>query len=406
MSGSAQFDVIIIGGGVSGIGAACQLRMKMPHLSFVILESRASLGGTWDHYKYPGVRTDSDMYTMAYSFNPWRDNKTTASAGAVNAYLANTANMFDIEKQVRFNERVHKIRWSSASSSWTVDTERTDGTKDHIVGSFIFMSTGYTNFNHIHNPDFKDVDRFRGRVVHPQNWPTDLDHKDKEVLVIGSGATAVTIVPALAQTAKHVTMLQRSPTYILQMPNLDPVAHFCAAYLPFRVGNFIMRCKNIFEQQIVYIISKYCNTTLKNLLISDLKRKLPADCDIKRHFTPSYPVLTQRLCLSPDTDFTDAISKHGASVVTDTIERFTETGVLLTSGTQLDADIVVTATGFDLYALGGIEIEVDGKLMENACTSCVYKGEQHRVLDYLDIICVQCMMHIRRRRYCCLSCAH
>jgi monooxygenase len=346
----------------------------MPGLSFVILESRPRLGGTWDFYKYPGVRTDSDMYTMAYFFRPWRDNKTTASASAVNSYVSDTADEYDVTRHVRFNETARKARWSSVDSTWSVDVQHGDGAWSQITGSFILMCAGYTNFNHIHKPEFADVDKFQGKIVHPQTWPADLDCKDKKVVVIGSGATAITIVPALAKEAKHVTMLQRSPSYIFQVPNLDPLAAFCSKYLPFWLSNTIMRCKNIFEQQLAYITAVWWPSLLQYLLIADLRRHLRWQPDFRKHFTPKYRVLTQRLCLSPDTDFTDAITKRGATVVTDTIERFTPAGILLTSGQELKADVVVTATGFDLYALGGLEIEVDGVLVKDAARSCVYKG--------------------------------
>lgn len=372
-----RVDVIIIGGGVSGIGAACQLRMKLPNLTFVILESRPRLGGTWDFYKFPGVRTDSDMYTMAYYFKPWKDNKTTASGSAVNDYIAEAAKDYDIVKHIRFNSSARKAKWSSADSRWTVDVQDNNGSWSHITGSFIFMCAGYTNFNQVHNPELKDIERFQGKVAHPQTWPTDLDYKDKEVVVIGSGATAITIVPALAKTAKHVTMLQRSPTYIYQTPNLDPVAALCARYLPTWMGNRIMRVKNTFEQQLAYIAAVWAPQLVQWLLLYDLRRKLRGLPSFERHFTPRYPVLTQRLCLSPDSDFTNAITEQGATVVTDTIERFTPSGILLTSGQELSADVVVTATGFDLYALGGVEIEVDGVLVEDAVRSCFYKGESH-----------------------------
>ena len=372
-----HYDVVIIGGGVSGIGAACHLRQKLPHLTFIILESRDSLGGTWDFYKYPGVRTDSDMYTMAYSFNPWKDNKTTASASAVNSYLKSTADLMNIPDHVRFNEKVEKICWSSKDSMWTIHTHRTkgSGSTSKVTGRFVFMCAGYTNFNHIHKPDIKNIEAFKGRVVHPQSWPDDLDYADKEIVVIGSGATAVTLVPALADAAKHVTMLQRSPSYILQLPNIDPVAAFCARYLPASIGNTIMRCKNIFEQQVTYAASRVWNDGVRNLLILGMKMNLKKGYDVKAHFTPKYPVLTQRLCLSPDTDFTDAINNKGVTVITDSIDCVTETGIQLASGTRLDADIIVTATGFDLCALGGVQVEIDGVVIENAASSCVYKGQ-------------------------------
>lgn len=368
-----HFDVIIIGGGISGIGAACHLQQKMPHLRYVILESRASLGGTWDFYKFPGVRTDSDMFTMAYSFNPWRDIKTTAPAGNVLSYMLDTARKYEVTENVRLNEKVLKAKWDTPTSMWSVDVKRMTGEEYSLLGTFVFMCAGYSNFNEIYKPVFKDSELFTGTIVHPQTWPTNLDHSGKEIVVIGSGATAITIVPALAKTAKHVTMLQRSPSYILQLPNIDPLAAFCSAWLPLWLTHFIMRAWNIFQQQAVYIFSRVFNTALIKYLKHEIKVQLGDKYNTK-HFSPKYNVLEQRLCLSPDNDFTNSITKDGVTIVTDTIERFSKDGVILTSGEELQADIIVTATGFNLSALGSVTIEVDGVPLPELPSTCMYKG--------------------------------
>eukprot|EP00598_Pedospumella_elongata_P008637 CAMPEP_0184996978 /NCGR_PEP_ID=MMETSP1098-20130426/58211_1 /TAXON_ID=89044 /ORGANISM="Spumella elongata, Strain CCAP 955/1" /LENGTH=470 /DNA_ID=CAMNT_0027523537 /DNA_START=78 /DNA_END=1487 /DNA_ORIENTATION=+ len=366
-------DVIIIGGGISGIGAACQIVQKMPGLSYIILEARENIGGTWDFYKFPGMRTDSDMYTMAYSFNPWSDNKSSASAEKVLAYLVETAEKHDVKRHVRLNERVSTAKWNSGRNEWTV-TSNCKGKTHQFTSTYMFMCAGFSDFSKVYTPDFKDANLFQGTVVNPQMWPSDLEVKDKEILVIGSGATAVTIVPALAETAGHVTMLQRSPTYIYQTANLDPIAAFCSKYLPASWTVKLMRAKFIFEQQMVYIVAKTFPDFLKRLLIGGIRRELGRNYDIKTHFTPKYNVLQQRLCLSPDFAFTKCITDRGVTVVTDSVERFNATGVVLASGQELKADIIVTATGFNLQALGGIEIEVDGVSYSDMTKSCMYKG--------------------------------
>ena len=368
-------DVIIIGGGISGIGAACQIAQKMPGLTYVILESRDNIGGTWDFYKFPGVRTDSDMYTMAYSFNPWRDNKSTDSGQEVQEYIVETASKYDVLSHVRLNEKVASAKWNSGKNQWAVVSNHSSGEQHCFNSTYIFMCSGYSDFNKLHDPEFKDTDTFQGRIVNPQKWPTDLDVANKEILVIGSGATAVTVVPALAEAAAHVTMLQRSPTYIYETANLDPIASFCSRYLPSRWSYHIMRAKFIFEQQMVYIAANTFPSVLKKWLTGMIQHRLGEDYDVKKHFTPKYNVLTQRLCLSPDFAFTKCIREQGVTIVTDTEERFSETGVVLASGRQLRADIVVTATGFNLQALGGIEIEVDGVPVKDLTQSCMYKGK-------------------------------
>lgn len=386
-----HFDVLIIGGGISGIGAACHLHQKMPHLSYVILEARPSLGGTWDFYKFPGVRTDSDMFTMAYSFNPWKDIKTTASAGNVLSYMLETASKHNVQKNVRLNEKVLKARWDTPSNRWSIDVKKSAGEEYTLSGTFIFMCAGFSNFNELYSPTFNDSEKFAGKIVHPQTWPTDLDYSGKEIVVIGSGATAITIVPELAKTAAHVTMLQRSPSYILQLPNVDPLAWFCSKFLPLWWTHFIMRAWNIFQQQMVYIFSRSYNGELKKYLKHEIKVQLGERYESK-HFSPPYNVLEQRLCLSPDNDFTESINKHGVTIVTDTIERFSKDGVVTTSGQELKADIIVTATGFNLSALGCVAIEIDGVPLPDLPSTCMYKGSNtlllFRVFNGCFIFCM------------------
>jgi len=358
---SEHLDVLIVGAGLSGIGAAYHLQDRCPDKRYGLLEARADLGGTWDLFRYPGVRSDSDMHTLGYAFRPWTGAKAIADGPAILQYLRDTAHAYGIDQHIRFHHKVIAASWSSADARWTVDIERSDtGETMQLTCGFLLGCTGYYRYDHGHTPEFAGRERFAGKVVHPQHWPDDLDYAGKRVVIIGSGATAVTLVPAMARTAAHVTMLQRSPSYITSLPSVDPVAKQLRRVLPDRVVAPIVRWKNVLVQLGIYELSRRRPAVIKRLLRKMLTRQLPAGFDIDRHFTPRYDPWDQRLCLVPDGDLFKALRKGTASIVTDHIETFTESGILLRSGEALAADIIVTATGLSLLMLGGIRVSVDG----------------------------------------------
>jgi monooxygenase len=374
-------DVIIVGAGLSGIGAACHLARRRPGSRVVVLESRATLGGTWDLFRYPGVRSDSDMVTLGYVFRPWTKAKAIADGASIRAYIRDTAREYGIDEQIRYNRRVVGASWSSEHARWTVQVQHTDtGTPDTgaarittLTCSFLFVCSGYYRYDEGYTPSFAGMDRFGGRVVHPQQWPDDLDHADKRVVVIGSGATAVTLVPALAETAEHVTMVQRSPSYVASLPSTDRLADLARRWLPTSVAHPVVRWKNILVQMVSFQVSRRFPRVMKKLLRKGVQAALPPDYDVDTHFAPRYEPWDQRLCLVPDGDLFAAIRSGRASVETDRITTFTETGVELASGTRIDADIVVTATGLNLLALGGMTLTVDGRQVDLAST-VAYKG--------------------------------
>jgi cation diffusion facilitator CzcD-associated flavoprotein CzcO len=348
---SEHLDVLIVGAGLSGIGAAYHLQDRCPDKRYALLEARADLGGTWDLFRYPGVRSDSDMHTLGYSFRPWNGAKAIADGPAILKYLRDTAQAYGIDQQIRYHHRVIAASWSSAEARWTVEVERTDtGETLQLTCGFLLGCTGYYRYDHGHTPAFPGSERFRGQIVHPQHWPEDLDYAGKRVVIIGSGATAVTLVPAMARTAAHVTMLQRSPSYITSLPSVDPVAQQLHRVLPDRAVSSIVRWKNVLVQLGIFQLSRRRPELVKRLLRKMLARQLPAGYDIDRHFTPRY---------DPWDQF-KALRKGSASVVTDHIDTFTETGIRLRSGEELAADIIVTATGLSLLMLGGIQLTVDG----------------------------------------------
>ncbi len=358
---SEHLDVLIVGAGLSGIGAAFHLQDRCPDKRYGILEARADLGGTWDLFRYPGVRSDSDMHTLGYAFRPWTGAKAIADGPAILQYLRDTAQAYGIDQHIRFHHKVIAASWSSAHARWTVDIERSDtGESMQLTCGFLLGCTGYYRYDHGHTPEFAGRERFAGTIVHPQHWPEDLEYAGKRVVIIGSGATAVTLVPAMARTAAHVTMLQRSPSYITSLPSVDPVAKQLRRVLPDRVVAPIVRWKNVLVQLGIYELSRRRPAVIKRLLRKMLTRQLPAGFDIDRHFTPRYDPWDQRLCLVPDGDLFRALRKGTASIVTDHIDTFTETGVRLRSGETLAADIIVTATGLSLLMLGGIILSVDG----------------------------------------------
>ncbi|MHB8491211.1 MAG: flavin-containing monooxygenase [Solirubrobacteraceae bacterium] len=356
-----HLDVVIVGAGLSGIGAACRLQMERPGDSYAILEARESSGGTWDLFRYPGIRSDSDMYTLGFPFRPWTGAKAIADGASILEYLRDTVRERGLEEHIRYGHRVLSAAWSSAEARWAVEAERCDtGERVHLTCRFLMMCSGYYRYDRGYTPELPGVERFGGRIVHPQHWSQDIDYDGKRVVVIGSGATAVTLVPAMAEKAAHVTMLQRSPTYILSLPAEDPLARRLRRRVPTRILYPLVRWKNVLLAMGSYQLSRRRPRTARALIRKGLERQLPPGYDIDTHFRPSYDPWDQRLCLVPDADLFAAIRDGSASVVTDKIETFTETGLRLRSGEELDADLVVTATGLRLLALGGTELTVDG----------------------------------------------
>jgi cation diffusion facilitator CzcD-associated flavoprotein CzcO len=354
-------DVLIVGAGLSGIGAAYHLQTSTRGKTYAILEARDRIGGTWDLFRYPGIRSDSDMYTLGYSFKPWRAAKAIADGPSILSYVEETASENGIDGHIRFNHKVVRAEWCSDDARWTVEAERTDtGETVRITAGFVFMCSGYYRYDEGYTPEFQGTDRFQGPIVHPQHWPQDLDYTGKRVVVIGSGATAVTLVPAMTDKAAHVTMLQRSPTYIISLPGEDPIANFLRAKLPVRAAYAITRWKNVLLTMSSYQLSRRRPEAMKRMLRKWAEAQLPAGYDIDKHFKPTYNPWDQRLCLVPDGDLFKAISDGRASVVTDRIDTFTEKGILLESGEELEADVIITATGLNLLPVGGMRIAVDG----------------------------------------------
>ena len=367
-------DVLIVGAGLSGIGAGYHIQTNCPDKSYAILEGRSSIGGTWDLFRYPGIRSDSDMYTLGYSFRPWKEAKAIADGPSILNYVKETASAYGIDNHIRFNHQVKNARWSSRDAQWTIVAERSDtGQPIELSCDFLFMCSGYYNYDHGYTPEFAGTERFRGMIIHPQKWPENLDYAGKRVIVIGSGATAVTLVPAMAEKASHVTMLQRSPTYIMSLPDQDVIANALRKVLPAHLAYSMTRWKNVAMSMFFYQLSRRRPELVKKLLRKQMRKELGPDFDIDRHFKPEYNPWDQRLCLVPNADLFRALRKGHASVVTDHIETFTETGIQLKSGETLEADIIVTATGLDLVALGGLDLEVDGKPVELGKTMS-YKG--------------------------------
>ena len=369
-----HFDVVVVGAGISGIGAGYHLQTMSPNRSYVVLEGREHIGGTWDLFRYPGVRSDSDMHTLGYSFKPWTAEKSIADGPSILAYLNDTVREFGIDKHIRFGHLVHKAEWSSDTATWTVSAQRTgSGDAATFTCNFLFMCSGYYSYKGGHMPEFPGADRFLGQMVHPQQWPADLDYAGKRVVVIGSGATAVTLVPAMANTAAHVTMLQRSPTYIASGPDVDKVANGLRKVLPDSWAYDLTRWKNIKLQQFIYKQTRTKPDRMKKRLLDGVRKELGPGYDVDKHFTPNYNPWDQRLCLVPNSDLFKAIKAGTADVVTDHIRTFTETGIELESGATLEADVVVAATGLELVTLGEMEFVVDGAPVDFAKT-WTYKG--------------------------------
>ncbi len=354
-------DVLIVGAGISGIGAGRYLRTELPTKTFAILEARAALGGTWDLFRYPGIRSDSDLHTFGYEFKPWRDAQSIAGADRILAYLRETAAEHGIDRHVRFHSKVVAASWSSAEARWTVDVERTDtGERTTLTCGWLFCAGGYYRYDEGFTPHFEGRERFAGPIVHPQHWPADLDTTGKRVVVIGSGATAVTLVPALAETAGHVTMLQRTPSYVLPVPAEDKLANRLRRVLGDERAHPVVRRMNIAKGRLVWQFCQRYPDRARTLIRWVNTRQLPEGYPVDEHFNPPYGPWDQRLCAVPDGDLFRAIREGTAEVVTDTIVTFTERGVLLASGRELAADVIVTATGLNVQAFGGIRLTVDG----------------------------------------------
>jgi cation diffusion facilitator CzcD-associated flavoprotein CzcO len=371
---SEHLDVLIVGAGLSGIGAAHHLQEAFPGRSYAIFEARDDLGGTWDLFRYPGIRSDSDMHTLGYRFRPWTNSKTIADGSSILEYVRQTAREGGIEGKIRFQHRAVRAEWSSAEARWSVEAERADtGETVTVTCDYLWVCSGYYRYDEGFTPEFEGTESFGGRIVHPQHWPEDLDYAGKRVVVIGSGATAVTLVPAMAGEAAHVTMLQRSPTYIASLPAEDPLAGALRRVLPDRAVYSIVRWKNVLLQTAFYQLSRRRPQAVKKMVRRGVERALPAGYDIDKHFKPRYNPWDQRMCLVPDGDLFRAIRDASASVVTDTIDTFTESGIRLGSGEELEADVVVTATGLSLLFLGGMELVVDGQAVDVPKTM-TYKG--------------------------------
>jgi monooxygenase len=365
-------DVIIVGAGLSGIGGACHLKLHCPEKSFIILEGRGASGGTWDLFRYPGVRSDSDMYTLGYRFRPWRGSKAMADGPSILNYIRDTALEFGVEETIRYNHRARRVSWSFEDARWTVEVETDSQNTAFFTCSFLYLCTGYYDYASGYTPDWSGVGRFRGPIVHPQHWPEDLDYVNKRIVVIGSGATAVTLVPALAERAAHVTMLQRSPSYIVARPAEDKIANSLRRVVPDRVAYALARWKNVLNATFFYNLARKRPELFKWMVASGVRKELREKYDAK-HFTPRYNPWDQRLCFVPDADLFHAMRDDRVSVITDQIETFTEDGLLLKSGEHLAADIIVTATGLVMKLFSGMQLVVDGAPLDLPKTF-VYKG--------------------------------
>ncbi|MBK9263419.1 MAG: NAD(P)/FAD-dependent oxidoreductase [Polyangiaceae bacterium] len=368
-----HFDVLIVGAGLSGIAAGYYLQTRLPGKRYAILEGRGAIGGTWDLFRYPGIRSDSDMFTLGYSFKPWKNPKSIADGPSILAYVRETAQEYGIDRHIRFHQRVQAASWSSKEARWTVDvTVGPDATPFRYTCNFLYACAGYYRYEEGYTPVFPGRDDFEGIIVHPQHWPEDLDYRGKRVVVIGSGATAMTLVPAMAPTAEHVTMVQRSPTYVLSLPSEDRIANKLREVLPEKTANTVARWKNVTFATAFFQLCRRAPEAARKLLRKGVEAGLP-NFDIDTHFNPHYSPWDQRLCVIPDSDLYRTIRTGKVSVITNQIRTFTKKGILLESGEELQADIIVTATGLQLLSCGGIRFDVDGRDVEISKTF-VYKG--------------------------------
>jgi len=371
---TTDFDVLIIGAGISGIGAAYHLKTRRPGTTFAILEGKDAIGGTWNQFRYPGIRSDSDMPTFGFGFKPWTHKKAIADGHIILDYLQETVTENHIDEHIRFGHRVSAAEFSSSAGRWTVTVQH--GGSDEtvqITARFLFSGTGYYDHEAGFTPEFDGLEDFTGRVIHPQHWPEELDYSGKKVVVIGSGATAATLIPAMAGTAEHVTMLQRSPSYVLSLPAEDAIANALNNLIGPKRAYPIIRRKNIMMHRGIFKACRRSPKLMRKLLIANVRRQLPRNFDVDTHFTPRYNPWDQRLCIVPNGDLFTAISAGQASVATDRIESFTETGIRLESGQELEADIVVTATGLNMLAFGAVRISIDGEPV-NLPDTTVYKA--------------------------------
>ena len=372
-----HFDVLIIGAGLSGIGAGYHLQTKCPTKSFAILESRDSIGGTWDLFRYPGIRSDSDMFTLGYSFKPWTEPKAIADGPRILNYVRETATENGIDRKIRFRHRVKHASWSTKEARWTVEVECVagEGATETVAFTcnFLFSCAGYYRYEEGYTPEFTGTADFAGQIIHPQKWPEDLDYAGKRVVVIGSGATAVTLVPEMARTAGHVTMLQRSPTYVVSRPAQDLLANKLRRNLPAKLAYHLIRWRNVLWGMYFFQLSRRKPAEMKRLILGGVRMALGPDYDIATHFTPRYNPWDQRLCLVPDGDLFKSIKENHASVVTKEIDTFTKDGIRLKDGSELPADIIVTATGLVLEVLGGVQVSVDGRVVDFP-SKLTYKG--------------------------------
>ena len=373
---NADVDVIIVGAGLSGIGAAVHLQEHCPDKTFAILEGRNSIGGTWDLFRYPGIRSDSDMHTLGYVFKPWTEAKAIADGPSIRKYVRETATEYDLERHIKFDHRVIAASWSSADALWTLTVRDGDGSRD-MTSRFLFMCSGYYNYEAGYTPDFEGMDDYRGEIAHPQKWSSDIDYARKKVVIIGSGATAVTLVPEMAKQAAHVTMLQRSPTYVVSRPSNDRIANIMRRILPEKWAYAAARWKNIKLGRFFYDRTQSHPEKVKKKLLDMVRKELGENFNIERDFTPRYNPWEQRLCLVPDNDLFNSLKSGAASIKTDHIDRFVEQGIKLRSGDVLDADLIVTATGLDLQLFGGMTLDVDGQTLGSG-DLMTYKGLMYR----------------------------
>lgn len=380
-----HLDVLIIGAGLSGIGAACHLQKQCPGKSYAILEGREAMGGTWDLFRYPGIRSDSDMYTLGYNFKPWTDPKAIADGPSILSYIRETAREYRVEDHIRYRHRVLKADWDSASARWNLTVQRGDDAEPvRMSTQFLFMCTGYYRYDAGYTPEFAGRESFQGQVIHPQLWPENFDYSGKRIVVIGSGATAVTLIPSLTDKAAHVTMLQRSPSYVINLPAKDPISNFLRTFLPETWVYRQARARNVTLQMIFFMASKAFPGLVRKLMLKLAGLQLGKDFDM-RHFSPRYKPWDERVCCVPDGDLFKVLRQGKASVVTDQIERFCEKGILLKSGQVLEADVIVTATGLDLVMFGGAELAIDGQPFD-VTKSMGYRGIMLRDLPNLAAI--------------------